>query len=65
MGVLYQIAGILSQQLNVNMHKLHVEANNGIFQAEVNLEVHDVEDVRTICRNLKRVEEIKLVTRIS
>ncbi|MBQ9558549.1 MAG: bifunctional (p)ppGpp synthetase/guanosine-3',5'-bis(diphosphate) 3'-pyrophosphohydrolase [Bacteroidaceae bacterium] len=64
-GVLFQIASILSQQLNVNMHRLSIEASEGIFQAEINLEVHDVEDVRTICRDLKKIDEIKSVTRIS
>ncbi len=64
-GVLYQIAGILSQQLNVNMRRLNVETHDGIFSAEINLEVHDVEDVRMICRDLKKISEIKQVTRIS
>ena len=64
-GVIYQICTILSQQLNVNIHKLSIESNNGIFQGEINLAVHDVEDVRVICRNLKKIEEIKRVTRIS
>ncbi|MBQ8968361.1 MAG: bifunctional (p)ppGpp synthetase/guanosine-3',5'-bis(diphosphate) 3'-pyrophosphohydrolase [Bacteroidaceae bacterium] len=65
MGVLYQIAGILSKQLNVNMHKLTIETHDGIFQGEINLSVHDVEDVRIICRDLKKIDEIKLVTRVS
>ncbi|MBO4613023.1 MAG: bifunctional (p)ppGpp synthetase/guanosine-3',5'-bis(diphosphate) 3'-pyrophosphohydrolase [Bacteroidaceae bacterium] len=64
-GVLYRIAGILSQQLNINIRRLTIETNNGIFQGEFNIEVHDVEDVRTICRDLKRIEDLKLVTRIS
>ena len=64
-GVLYQIVSILSQQLNVNIHRLSIETRDGIFQGEINLEVHDVEDVRTICRNLKKINEIKSVTRIS
>ena len=64
-GVLYQIASILSQQLNVNIHKLMIETHDGIFQGEINLQVHDVEDVRIICRELKKIDEIKTVTRIS
>ena len=64
-GVLYQIASILSQQFNINIHRLTIETHDGIFQGEINLGVHDVEDVKTICRDLKKIEEIKLVTRIS
>ena len=64
-GVLLRIATILSQQLNVNMRHLTIESHDGIFQGEINLEVHDVEDVRIICRELKKMDEIKSVTRIS
>ena len=64
-GVVLNIATILSQQLNVNIHRLTIEARDGIFQGEINLQVHDVEDVRTICRNLKKIKEIKVVSRIS
>ena len=64
-GVLLQIANVLSAQLDVNMRRLSVETNDGLFQAEINLDVHDVADVRTICSDLKKIEEIKSVTRIS
>ena len=64
-GVLLQIANVLSAQLDVNMRRLSVETNDGLFQAEINLDVHDVADVRTICSDLKKIEEIKAVTRIS
>lgn len=64
-GVLNQITNILSQQLNVNIHKLTVETRDGIFECEMQLEVHDVDDVKTICKNLKQIEEIEKVTRVS
>lgn len=64
-GVLHQITGILSQQLNVNMHHLQVDVKDGIFHADIQLEVHDVEDVQQICRDLKKIEEVEAVTRIS
>ena len=64
-GVILQIATILSQQLNVNIHKLSIEAHDGIFHGEINLGVHDVEDVRIICNDLKKIDEIKLVSRVS
>ena len=62
-GVLHQITGILSQQLNVNMHSLHIDTNDGLFTAEINLGVHDVKDIQTICRDLKGIEEIEDVRR--
>ena len=63
-GVLNQVTQIISQQLNVNIHKLYIESNDGIFEGRIQLFVHDVDDVNTICENLKKVENIKRVTRI-
>jgi GTP pyrophosphokinase len=62
-GVLHQITGVLSQQLNVNIHHLTINATDGIFTAEIQLGVHDVNDIRSICKNLKKIEEIKEVKR--
>lgn len=53
-GVLNQVTQIISQQLNVNIHKLNIESNDGIFEGRIQLYVHDVDDVNTICTNLKR-----------
>ena len=63
-GILNKVTEIISQQLNVNIHKLHIETNDGIFEGRIQLLVHDVDDVNTICNNLKKIENIKRVTRI-
>ena len=62
-GVLHQITGILSAQRNINIHQLHIETGDGIFHAEIKLGVHDVRDVRAICNDLKKIEEIEEVRR--
>jgi len=63
-GVLNSITEIISRQMNVNIHRLSFETNDGIFVGHIQLNVHDVEDVNTICKNLKKIEQIKTVTRI-
>ena len=62
-GVLHQITAILSQQLNVNIHSLHIDTNDGLFTADIMLGVHDVRDIQAICRDLKKIEEIEEVRR--
>jgi len=62
-GVLHQITGILSQQLNINIHSIHIETSDGLFTAEINLGVHDVRDIQAICHDLKKIEEIEEVNR--
>ena len=64
MGVLHQITTIISQQLNANILKMHIESNNGIFEGTFWVNVHDVQDVKTICENLKKVSNIKTIARI-
>ena len=63
-GVLNQVTQVISQQLNVNIHKLNIESNDGIFEGRIQLYVHDVDDVNTVCTNLKKIDHIKKVTRI-
>ena len=64
MGVLHQITTIISQQLNANIQKMHIESNNGIFEGTFWINVHDVQDVKNICENLKKVSNIKTIARI-
>ena len=63
-GVLNKVTQVISQQLSVNIRKLHIESNDGIFEGRFQLFVHDVDDVNEICTNLKKLEHIKRVTRI-
>ena len=63
-GILNQVTQVLSSQLSVNMHKLHIESNDGIFEGRIQLFVHDVDDVNEICTNLKKIDNIKRVCRI-
>ena len=62
-GVLHQITGILSQQLNVNIHSVHIDTSDGLFTAEIRLGVHDSKDIQSICRDLKKIEEVEDVRR--
>ena len=63
-GLLNEVTQVISRQLNVNIRKLDIESNDGIFEGRIKLYVHDVDDVRTICNNLKQIQNIKQVTRI-
>ena len=64
MGVLHEITTIISQQLNANIQKMHIESNNGIFEGTFWINVHDVQDVKNICENLKKIKNIKTIARI-
>ena len=63
MGLLNEVTQVISRQLNVNIRKLTIETNDGIFEGKIQLWVH-VEDVKTICNNLKKIQNIKQVNRV-
>ena len=64
MGLLNEVAQVISRQLNVNIRKLTIETEDGIFEGKIQLWVHDVDDVKTICNNLKKIQNIKQVSRV-
>lgn len=64
-GLLNEVTEILSCELDVNIHKLSIEVEDGIFEGKIQLYVHDVEDVRVIVSNLKKVKDLQTVTRIN
>lgn len=63
-GVLNQITTIIYQQLNVSIQKLNIESKNGIFEGTIWVNVHDVDEVRNICNNLKKIKNLRSIARI-
>ena len=63
-GMLNQITQVVSQTLNVNIRKLEIEARDGIFEGLIIMYVHDTTEVKTIVKDLKKIPNIKQVTRI-
>ena len=63
-GLLNKVTQIISEQLNVNIRKVYIDSNDGIFEGHIQLFVHDVDDVKVITTKLSKIEEMKTVTRI-
>lgn len=64
-GIIKSLADVITQQLNVNVHRLAIAADNGIFQGDIDLSVHDTEDVEIIIHNLKKIDGIEDVIRLN
>ena len=64
-GVLLGITSILSGQMNLNIRRLNIETNDGIFMADTLLEVHDLQDLKQVIKDLKKIKEVEKVIRIS
>ena len=63
-GLLNEVTQVISHQMRVNIRKLSIESLDGIFEGNIQLYVHDVEDVKSLCNELKKIKNIKEVTRV-
>ncbi|MDR0796784.1 MAG: RelA/SpoT family protein [Tannerella sp.] len=63
-GVLNAITKSISEELNVNIQHLTIDAKDGVFEGRIKLLVHSVENIQKICLTLSKVKNIKSVARI-
>ena len=63
-GLLNEITQIISSQMNVNIHKILITCEDGIFDGSIELRVHDREDVKKIINNLKKIADLKEISEI-
>lgn len=63
-GLLNEITQVISRQLNVNIRKVNIETNDGLFEGRIQLYVHDVDDVNQVIAKLKKISNLKSVTRV-
>ena len=63
-GMLNEITQIISSQMNVNIHKISITCEDGVFDGSIELHVHDRDDVKSIVNNLKAVADLKEISEI-
>jgi GTP pyrophosphokinase len=63
-GMLLDLSRIISKQMDVNIHKLTIDSEDGVFDGTIELRVHDREDVKEIINQLKGVDGLQDVTQI-
>ncbi|MCR4583943.1 MAG: RelA/SpoT family protein [Prevotella sp.] len=63
-GLLNEITQIISSQMNVNIHKLVITSEDGLFDGNIELRVHDREDTKAIMTHLKDIPDLKEISEI-
>ena len=63
-GILTDVSQVVSEELNVNIHKINISCEEGIFDGTIDLRIHDRDDVKNIIRKLKNVEGLQEITQI-
>ena len=63
-GMLHDISDVLSDQLGVNIRKVTISSDNGIFEGTIEMQVHDRKDVQFIVENMKNIKDVQEVLEI-
>lgn len=63
-GMLRDVAAVLSDQLNVNITKITISSDKGIFVGTVDLKVHDRNDVKNIINSLMKINDMQDIQEI-
>jgi GTP pyrophosphokinase len=64
MGMVMDISSVISSQMNVNIHKFTITSEEGVFNGDIEIRVHDREDVKTIIDQLKTINDLQEATQI-
>ena len=64
MGILVDVSRVITSQMNVNIHKLTIGSEDGVFDGTIELRVHDRDNVKAIMDELKKIEGTQDVQQI-
>ena len=64
-GMNFDVAKVITDDLDINIQRFTVTADEGIFDGSIELRVHDRSDVKLIMDRLKKVDGIQEVMRIN
>lgn len=64
LGLLHKMTEVISQLHEINIRKLEIECEGGIFECTIQMFVHDTREVDEIVKALGEIQDIKEATRI-
>lgn len=63
-GVVMDILKVITEEYGVNMKKIMVETEGGVFSGSFEVIVHDTKDINSLINNIMKIPEINSVQRI-
>ena len=63
-GLLNDVTQVLSGQLNVNIHRISISSEEGIFDGQIEMRVHDRENVHDIMKKLNEIDGLKEILEV-
>ena len=65
LGILQEIIYLISTNLAINIRKLNIGAEGGVFHCELDVFINDTEVVNKLCKRLKKVKGVNSAVRIT
>ena len=63
-GIVNEITNIISKQNDINMRTVHFDAHDGIFQGDLYLYIHNVQDLTELISRLMKIKGVDHIERI-
>ena len=63
-GMLRDISDVITEKLDVNIHRVTISADDGIYDGKIEIRVHDRAEVQEIVDALKQIEDMQEVIQI-
>ncbi|MDR0796845.1 MAG: TGS domain-containing protein, partial [Tannerella sp.] len=65
MGILNEITQVITNDLSVNMKKLVIDSDGGVFSGTIEVIIHDLDDINLLSNRLQKVKGIRNVKRVT
>lgn len=63
-GLLVEMLRVITENFHINVHELHITANNGVFNSRIILYVYDKAELYELMDSLKKMHNIQSVKRV-
>ena len=65
LGILNDITQIIANDFSVNIRRLVIEADGGVFKGTIEVVIHDVDDINQLTNRLQKIKGIETVKRMA
>lgn len=62
-GITKDVAMVIADELDVNIHRLSITSDDGIFEGRIEVRVHDRYELNEIIESLKKIPDLQQVSR--
>ncbi|MCL1932729.1 MAG: RelA/SpoT family protein [Candidatus Azobacteroides sp.] len=64
MGILNEITKVIANDLSINIRKLLIDSNGGVFTGTMEVMVHDLDDINQLSNRIQKIKGIESVKRV-